>query len=332
VSLRSVPPLVWRLLTFLVVLVAVAGFFQSQTRVYLTSANIHSLVRDLAVQGIVAIGLTFVIVVRHFDLSLAGIASFGAMTLGCVLAQGDDGNLALSVACCVGVGLAAGLVNGFIVGVIRLPDVVATIATGSIAYGLSFIYNGGSSYSDNFFTSGILDINDNRYLSIDEPVLILAAVAIIASVILHLTRYGEAFYATGENPLAAKLSGVPTRIYLLAAFGICAALAALAMVLFVAATGAAYVSSGSQILLPAYTAVYLGAALFETASIPATLAGILLTSMMLNGFSVLSVPYYYSDAIVSFVLIVAITVFDPRLIRILARDPTSFLKSRSSAT
>jgi len=332
VSLRSVPPLVWRLLTFLVVLVAVAGFFQSQTRVYLTSANIHSLVRDLAVQGIVAIGLTFVIVVRHFDLSLAGIASFGAMTLGCVLAQGDDGNLALSVACCVGVGLAAGLVNGFIVGVIRLPDVVATIATGSIAYGLSFIYNGGSSYSDNFFTSGILDINDNRYLSIDEPVLILAAVAIIASVILHLTRYGEAFYATGENPLAAKLSGVPTRIYLLAAFGICAALAALAMVLFLAATGAAYVSSGSQILLPAYTAVYLGAALFETASIPATLAGILLTSMMLNGFSVLSVPYYYSDAIVSFVLIVAITVFDPRLIRILARDPTSFLKSRSSAT
>jgi len=328
--MRSVPSILWRLLTFVVVLAAIAGFFESQTRVYLTSANLHSLFRDLAVQGIVAIGLTFVIVVRHFDLSLPGIASFGAMTLGCVLALGDTGNLALAVACCVGVGLAAGLVNGFIVGVLRLPDVVATIATGSIAYGLSFIYNGGSSYSDNFFTSGILDINGNRFLSIDEPVLILAAIAVAASILLHIMRYGEGFYATGENPLAAKLSGIPTRLYLLAAFGICAALAALAMVLFVASTGAAYVSSGNQILLPAYTAVYLGAALFETASIPATLAGILLTAMLLNGFSLLGVPYYYSDAIVSFVLIVAIAVFDPSLMKILAQTPASFLKSRSS--
>ncbi len=328
---RNIPAIVWRLITFFVILVAIGGFFESQTRVYLTSANIHSLFRDLAVQGIVAIGLTFVIVVRHFDLSLPGIASFGAMTLGCVLAQGD-GDLLLSVGCCVGVGLASGLMNGFIVGVIRLPDVVATIATGSIAYGLSFIYNGGSSYSDNFFTSGILDINDNHYLGIDEPVLILIAVAVVASILLHATRYGEAFYATGENPLAAKLSGIPIRVYLLAAFGICAALSCLAMVLFVASTGAAYVSSGNQILLPAYTAVYLGAALFETASIPATVAGILLTAMLLNGFTALSMPYYYSDAIVSFVLILAIATFDPALVGALAKAPMSLLGSRSSAT
>ena len=328
---RNIPPTVWRLITFFVILFAIGAFFESQTHIYLTSANIHSLFRNLAVQGIVAIGLTFVIVVGHFDLSLPGIASFGAMTLGCVLAQGD-GNLLLSVGCCVGVGLAAGLVNGFIVGVIRLPDVVATIATGSIAYGLSFIYNGGSSYSDNFFTSGILDINDNRYLSIDEPILILAAVAVVGFILLHTTRYGEAFYATGENPLAARLSGIPTRAFLLAAFGICAALSCLAMVLFVASTGAAYVSSGNQILLPAYTAVYLGAALFETASIPATLAGILLTAMLLNGFTALSMPYYYSDAIVSFVLIVAIATFDPALISALAKGPMSALRSRSSAT
>jgi ribose/xylose/arabinose/galactoside ABC-type transport system permease subunit len=246
VTSGNIPPILWRLITFLAILLAIGGFFESQTRVYLTSANIHSLFRDLAVQGIVAIGLTFVIVVRHFDLSLPGIASFAAMTLGCVLAQGDNGNLPLSVACCVGIGLACGLVNGFIVGVIRLPDVVATIATGSIAYGLSFIYNGGSSYSDNFFTSGILDINDNHYLGIDEPVIILIAVAVVASILLHTTRYGEAFYATGENPLAAKLSGIPIRVYLLAAFGLCAALSCLAMVLFVASTGAAYVSCSKR--------------------------------------------------------------------------------------
>ena len=314
---RNLPPVVWRMLAFAALLIIIAGTFQVLTPIYLSSANLHALFRHMAEQGIVAIGLTFVIVVRQFDLSLPGVASFGAMTLGWALAQ--NGDLWTSLACCTGIGLACGLVNGLIVGVVRLPDVVATIATGSIAYGLSFVYNGGSSYSDNFFSSGILDINDSHYLTIDAPVVILAIVAAVAALVLHTTRYGESFYAAGENPIAAALSGIPVRVYVVMAFGICGALSCLAMVLHVASTGAAYVSSGNQILMPAYTAVYLGAALFETASIPATVAGILITAMMLNGFTALDMPYYYSDLIVSSVLITAISVFDPKMAASLMR-------------
>lgn len=311
-SSGDVPPILWRLLTFAVLVIAIAAIFRSMAPNYLSSDNLHALFRHMSEQGIVAVGLTFAIVVRRFDLSLPGVASFGAMTLGFALAQG--GNLMFPVLACVTAGLLFGLLNGLIVGVAKVPDVVATIATGSIAYGLSYIYNGGASFSDNFFSSGILDINDNRILTIDEPVVVLTVVAAVASFVLNATRYGAAFYATGENPISAALSGIPVRAYLVAAFSICSGLACLAMVLHVAATGAAYVSSGNRILLPAYTGVFLGAALFQTASVPATIAGILVIAMMLNGFAALNMPYYYSDAIVCSVLIVAVIMFSPALL------------------
>jgi ribose transport system permease protein len=306
-----IPPLAWRLLTFVGLVVVIGGGFQFLAPVYLTSANLHALFRHMSEEGIVAVGLTFVIVVRRFDLSLTGVASFGAMTLGFALAQA--GGLVVPIVACAAVGLALGFANGLIVGVLRLPDVVATIATGSIAYGLSYVYSGGSSFSDNFFESGILDINDARILTVDAPVVVMAVLAASAALVLNTTRFGQALYATGENAVAASLSGIPVRTCIVAAFSVCGCFACLAMVLHVAASGAAYVSSGNQILLPAYTGVYLGAALFETASIPATIAGILVIAMMLNGFSALNMPYYYSDAIVCSVLIAAVVIFDPRL-------------------
>ncbi|WP_246786846.1 ABC transporter permease [Bradyrhizobium sp. USDA 3458] len=308
----TVPPIMWRLVAFVGLLVVIGAVFRSQAPAYLTSGNLHALFRHMAIQGVVAVGLTFVIVVRHFDMSLPGVASFGAMTLGFLISK--DAGLPVCILGCAGIGLGCGLISGLAVGVLRLPDVVATIAMGSIAYGLSFIYNDGASFSDNFFSSGILDLNDRAYFSVDAPVFILGMIALGAAVVLHMTRFGQAFYATGENQTSARFSGIPVRGYVAAAFAICGALTCLAMVLHVASSGVANVSSGNQILMPAYAAVYLGAALFGAASVPATLAGALLMSALLNGFTLLTVPYYYSDAVVSAVLIMAIAVFDPRLL------------------
>jgi ribose transport system permease protein len=324
---RKMPPIAWRLIAFLGMLVLIGAIFRALAPVYLSSANLHALLRHMAIQGIVAVGLTFVIVVRHFDLSLSGVASFGAMTLGFLLSM--ETGLSIGVLGCAGVGLLCGLIIGFAVGVMRLPDVVATIGAGSIAYGLSFVYNDGASFSDNFFSSGILDLNDRSYVFIDAPVFILGVVALAAGVLLHMTRFGQALYATGENQLSAALSGIPVRACIVAAFGICGASTCLAMVLHVASSGVANVSSGNQILMPAYAAVYLGAALFGSASVPATLAGALLMAALLNGFTLMTVPYYYSDAVVSGVLIVAVTVFDPRLLASL-RTLGARLSSKSS--
>ncbi|WP_210526167.1 ABC transporter permease [Rubellimicrobium arenae] len=309
--------ILWRGLAFVALLAIIALVFQSQSAAYLSSGNLRALARHMSVQGLAALGLTFVIVVRQYDLSFPGVASLGAMTLGWLIASGAP--LSLAIAGGIGVGAAIGLVNGIAVARFRLPDIVTTIATGGVAIGLSYFYSNGTSISENFFMSGILDINDRRVLGLDQPFAILAGVALVAFVLLHATRFGHAFYATGENRVSARFSGVPVERYVLVAFALSGAGACLAITLLVASSGAANVTAGNQLLMPAFAAVYLGAALFGRPSVGATLAGTLLMSAMLNGFTLLAIPYYYSDAIVSTVLILAIAGFDPRITAVLGQ-------------
>lgn len=300
-----------RLLAFIVLVAVIAGIFWTQNSAFLSEGNLRALMRHMSVQGLAALGLTFVIVVRQFDLSFPGIASLGAMTLGWLIAIGMP--LPVAIGGGLAVGIAFGLVNGIAVARFGLPDIVTTIATGGLAIGFSYFYSNGTSISQNFFMSGILDLNDRKIIGLDMPFAILMAVAIAGFVLLHASRFGRGFYATGENRVSARFSGVPTQLLIVAAFAICGMAACLSITLLVASSGAANVTAGNQLLMPAFAAVYLGAALFGRPSIGATLAGTLMMSTMLNGFTLLAIPYYYSDAIVSTVLIAAIALFDPRV-------------------
>jgi len=315
---EALRPLLGRIAALVVIVVVTAVVFQSLAPAYLSERNILAILKQMTVNGIVAIGLTFVIVLNRFDLSLAGVASFCAMTLGFLLAVTNS--LLASVLGCIAMGAFFGAISGIMIGRLRLPDVVTTIAIGSIAYGMGFVYSGGKHFSENFFSTGILDINDSTFLSIPMPVVILLVVAIFAYLFLHQSRYGQSFYAVGENPTSARLSGVPVRLYLSLGFVVCGALVGASMMLNVASVGAAYVNTGNRILLPSYTAVYLGAALFGTPTILGSLAGAFLMAMLLNGFNILSVPFYYSDAIVSSILILAIAIFSPQTLTWLSRS------------
>lgn len=320
-------PTVVRILTFILLVLVICAVFQAATPSYLTLRNLRGILSAMSISGIVAIGLTFVIVLRKFDLSLAGIASFSAMTLGYVLSV--TGDLTATIAACIAAGILCGIVNGLLVGIGRLPDVVTTIAVGSIAYGMAFTYNGGADFSDNFFSSGMVTMNFETVLGLQIPVFLLLTTALLAGFLLHATKLGRTFYAAGENPVATYYSGISVPRILTIGFGICGALVGLAMLIQISGIGSSRVTAGGQILLPAYTSVYLGAALLGRASIPATLAGSLVMTMLLNGFTLLSVPYYYSDAVVSLVLILAIILFDPRILNML-KDPRKFLLTNTA--
>lgn len=300
-----------RLIAFAALMAVITAVFYTQNGAYVSLANLHALMRHMSVQGLAALGLTFVIVVRHTDLSFPGVASLGAMTMGWLIANGMP--LSVAVGGGLAMGAAVGLINGLAVARLGLPDIVTTIATGGLAVGFSYFYSDGTSISSNFFSSGLLDLNDMKVLGLDMPFAILMATALVASVLLHASRYGNGFYATGENRMSAWFSGVPTRGLIVLAFVLCGVMSCLSITLLVASSGAANVTAGTQLLMPAFAAVYLGAALFGRPSVGATLAGTVLMSMMLNGFTLLAIPYFYSDAIVSTVLISAIALFDPRV-------------------
>jgi len=300
-----------RTVAFLVLVVVIVAAFALVEPRYLTKSNLSAVTRHMSANGLAALGLTFVVVVRRFDLSFPGIACFGAMTVGFLIAAGQP--LWLAIAVGMVAGAAIGAVNGWAVGYGGLPDIVTTIATGSIAAGLAFVYSGGRTIFQNFMPSGILDLNDVRLLGINLSVYILLAVAAAAHVLLHRSRFGAAFHATGENDVSAWFSGIRTRLATLSAFVICGVTAVMAVVLLLAESGTADTNDGAGFLMPAYAGVFLGAAILGGASIPATLAGTVLITVLLDGFSLLGVPYYYGDGVVSTILLVGVLAFDSRL-------------------
>ena len=307
---EALRPRLGRLATSVLIVVAIAGVFQFFAPSYLSERNLLAMLTTMSSTASSPIRPHIRYRPASLDLSLAGSASLSAMTLGFFLAE--TASLYPSVlGFSDGHAMQCDLV-GILIGKFRLPDVVTTIAIGSIAYGIAFVYNGGANYSSNFFSTGILDINDGRLLFIPFPVVVLSVTAIAAYVVMHMSRYEPALLCRGRECRISAIVRNSVKLSLGAGFAICGALVGMAMVLNVAAVGAAYVNTGNRILLPSYTAVYLGAAIFGTPTVPATIAGALLMAMLLNGFTILTVPYYYSDAIVSLVLITAIAIFSPQ--------------------
>jgi simple sugar transport system permease protein/ribose transport system permease protein len=310
-------PLMLRIAAFAFMVIVVGAIFSATAPNFLSLTNMQAIFRHMSASGVAALGLTFVIVVNRFDLSFPGIASFGAMTLGILISMGYP--LWLAILLGVGAGTVLGLINGLAIGCFNLPDIVTTIAVGSVASGLSFLYSGGMTLSDNFMLSGILDVNDRKIIGISGPVFVMVLLFLAAGIVLHATRYGRGLYAVGENAVAAHYSGVRVRALIAFAFVMCGALACWAAVMLSAQSGRSDVTAGSGLMMPAYAAVFLGAALFGKASAPATFAGALLISIILNGCTLMAMPYYYSDAIISAILILAISIFDPRISGFLRR-------------
>jgi ribose/xylose/arabinose/galactoside ABC-type transport system permease subunit len=309
VSLLS--PAVLRLAAIAALLGAIVATFSLLEPRYASYSNFAAITRHMAANGLAALGLTFVVVVRRFDLSFPGIATFAAVTIGFMIASGH------SLLFSIGVGLLAGvpigLLNGWAVGFLGLPDIVVTIGSGSIAAGMAFFYTGGQTIFENFMQSGIIDLNDMKFLKLNVLVYMMLVAYLVAGIVLHRTRAGIGFYATGDNPVSAFFSGIRTKAYVMAAFGICALTSVLAVVLLIASSGNASTNHGATLLMPAYAGVFLGAALLGGASIPATFVGTVVITVLLDGFSLLGVPYYYSDGMVSAILLAGVIAFDERI-------------------
>ncbi len=290
----------------LLVLIVAAGFATAEPR-FLTQASLSGIARHMAANGLAALGLTFVVIVRKFDLSLAGVAAFSAMSMGAVIAAGFP--LTVAIAAGLLIGLIIGGISGFAISRAGFPDIVTTIAVGSVCSGLAFLYTGGRSIFQNFFQSGITNLNDARFLGVGVSLWFLVAAYAVAWLVMHKTRTGLAFYATGENPNAAAFSGISTSRYVALAYMLCAAFTVLAVLLILAESGNAETNKGANLMMPAYAGVFLGAAIMGGTSVISTFAGILLITMLLDGFSLMGVPYYYSDGVVSLILLLGVVAF-----------------------
>jgi ribose transport system permease protein len=291
---------------FFGVIAIVMIVFSTLSPYFFTPGNLLTALKHLSTISLAALGLTFVLAVGKSDMSFHFISCLAGITMAYFIKLGWSPVPAIIMG--VLIALVFGLIDGLAVGKFKLPDMIVTIAIGSVAWGMSFLYSGGTYIYENFLTSGIIQFADGKLFGIPYPVIYIFTAYIISYVVLHRTRFGRNFFAVGSNPIAARFSGVKVERYIVIAFLLCVGLAAFDNMILVAAQGNGNVKGGQVLLMPAWAAVFVGISIFRKPSVIGTFLGAFLMAIMQNGFTLLNSPFYIMDLIVGSTLVGALLI------------------------
>ncbi|MCM5553187.1 ABC transporter permease [Pleomorphomonas sp. NRKKF1] len=281
-----------------------AAILSVSNEFFLTPGNISNVLLQTSINGVLAIGMTFVILTGGIDLSvgsvvaLAGIVSASFATTSSTAAiYGAPYPVAIPLAVGVAVGVACGALSGLIVSYFSVPAFVTTLGMLSAARGLTLIYGGGRPVPA--LTPEFRWIGTGHVLGIPAPVVILAAVFGLAWWILARTRFGRYIYAVGGNAHAAKTSGIDVIRIRFAVYVISAGLAGLAGMLLSARTGSALPQAGIAYELDAIAAVVIGGTSLSggVGRITGTLIGALIIGVMNNGLDLMGIQSYYQQVL-----------------------------------
>lgn len=292
------------IIAFAVLFIVVAAVFQMRNSSFLSPASIINMLKVASTSSIAALGLTFVIIINRSDISFYMSCCFSAMFMAWLIQLGLSPVLAVLGG--IAGGFVWGLVSGVAVGKFKLPFIISTIAIGSIAFGAAYIFSDGTFIYENFMDSGIRNLSEFSVLGLPLPIYIMALLFIVCYIVLEKSRVGRSFYAVGANEKAAFFSGINVNAILVWAYVICGVLAAVSAMISTAAQGNGNVKIGLNLLMPSFTAIYIGWSVFRRPCVIGTLFGALFTTVMTNGFIMINVPYYWGDLVIAFVLLLAI--------------------------
>jgi ribose transport system permease protein len=294
------------ILIFFIVLAVIMAIFASLSEYFFTLSNLATALKHLSTIALAALGLTFVVAVGHSDMSFAFISCLAGMTMAYFIGLGWHPLPSILIGLLAA--LFFGLIDGLAVGKFKLPDMIVTIAVGSVAWGTAYLYSHGEYIYSNFLTSGIIKFADGKLFGISYPVYYLFVAYILMYVLLHRTKYGRSFYAIGSNKIAAGFSGVKVAKYIIIAYLFCVGFAAFANQILTAAQGNGNVKGGLVLLMPAWAAVFVGISIFKKPSVIGTFFGAFLIAIMQNGFTLLNAPFYIMDLIVGLTLVGALLI------------------------
>ncbi|NBO08229.1 MAG: ABC transporter permease [Actinobacteria bacterium] len=289
-------------LLLIFVLLCVVGSIVSPN--FATTANISNVLQQTSLVGIVSIGMTFVILTGNIDLSVGSVAAFAGMIIAIFV--NDGMNLWLSVLLGILCGVISGAVLGGLSAFLTVPSFMTTLA------GLVGIRGATYLLSDGVPVSGIpavlTNIGTGRVGGIPDVGIIFISIALLAAIALRFTVFGEHLYATGSNEVAARLSGVNTKLIVASAFAICGALAALAGVLLTARLTVGQPTAYVGLELDAIAAVVLGGtSLFGgRGGVFGTVIAVFMLAVIRNVFNLMGLGSFYQMVITGVVLIIAL--------------------------
>jgi len=290
----------------LIGLVLLCVFLSFSTDSFLSVRNLLNVMDQITVLGVMAIGMTLVILIGGIDLSVGSVLALSGMVMG-YLGDNLGWPFVIAIPIALVVSAACGLVSGLMVTRLSIPAFIATLAMMSIARGVaSIITNGEQIVGFPDWFSNLAIIRHFGFLTVTVGVMI--AITIIAWVVLQFRPAGRALYAIGGSQEVARLAGIPVRQYTIWVYVICAALAGLAGVILSARLDSAQPSSGLGYELDTIAAVVIGGASLSggLGGIGGTAVGVLIIGFLRNGLNLLQVSPFVQQVIIGVVIAVAV--------------------------
>ncbi len=285
----------------LLAMVIVMSFLSDR---FLTLPNMLNIFRQVSIMGIMAVGMTMVILAQGIDLSVGSILALsGAVTAGMMA---GDTSMVLSVLIGLAVGTGLGLFNGLMISKAKLPDFIVTLAMMSIARGLVLVYTGGRPISG--FDPAFRTIGGGRVGMVPIPVIIFAVILVIGYLVLNKTTFGRYIYAVGGNQQAARLAGINTDSIKIKVYAISGFLSAVSGVILTSRLNSAQPTAGVAYELDVIAMVVLGGTSLVggKGTIGGTLIGALIIGVLNNSLNLLGVASFYQEVAKGLVILVAV--------------------------
>ncbi|MCA1055083.1 ABC transporter permease [Rossellomorea aquimaris] len=295
-------------------------FFSLYHPFFFTYGNLSDILRSISIVTLVALGVTFTLVVDGFDLSVGSTVSLSTVVTASLMVWYEAPLwVVLLVPLLVGAGV--GLFNSLLIVKLGIPDLLATLGAMYIISGIHRTYTEGYSIYNNMpmasggtapgtFSETFLWIGQGKLLGLPVPVWIMLILVGVMYVVMHFTRWGRILYMTGGNMEASRLSGVDVKRVKLAAYVLSGVFASIGGILFTARVGSGQMDAGAPLLMEAVAAVFVGYSVLGAGkpNILGTFFGAALIGVLLNGLTMMNLPYYAFEIIKGSVLVLALAV------------------------
>lgn len=289
-----------------IVLVALIVFFSSTTTAFLRTANLLNVARQVAMLGISAVGMTFVILTGGIDLSVGSLMSL-LNIVGALLLVEAGVHPALAVTVALVLALFLGALSGFIITRLRIPPLITTLAMMTSLRGFSYVLSGGLpvwGFPESFRVLG------QGYIGIIPiPVVIMVVVFIIGWVFLNRTSLGTYIYGIGGNEEASRLSGIDVRNVKVMVYALSSFLTGIASMIMLSRLNTGQPVVGTMFELQVITAVVLGgiSIMGGEGKLLGVLVGVLIIGVLNNGMIIMNIDEYYQRVASGIVLLAAVT-------------------------
>ncbi|MEQ1943188.1 ABC transporter permease [Mesorhizobium sp. VNQ89] len=290
----------FRMLGLAVVLAVILSFISPH---FFTERNLFNILDQSVVLGIVAVGMTLVILTGGIDLSVGSVAGLTGIVLALMLKEFP---IPVAIVIAVSCGALIGLFSGVLIAVFGLAPFVVTLGVMAMGRSLSYIVSGQRSISG--LPMGLQDIVYTTVLGIPTNVIFLLALYVATWAWLTYSKGGRTIYAVGSNIEAARAAGLNTLFYSIFPYVASGALAATAMTFSLAQIMSADPIGGNQLELDAIAAVVIGGASLYggRGSIFGTLMGVLIMVMIRNGLNLLGVSPFWQGTAIGAIIILAL--------------------------